>query len=182
MAESWHPPLITLCLREHKCAQEAGPWALSAPQSSETQRFSLAWSSPIATHVLQQPPSDSWYLSFSPGSGLPIRPSMLRTSPAIRLQEKAAPEAETEFLSCCSSPSPFGWFWGTFYVFKEIRVNQKTRFHSWQLTFLFFQNCPFKSHLNYSQARSFPRHTLELKGWGTVLPLQALFSHLHVNF
>lgn len=50
------------------------------------------------------------------------------------------------------------------------------------VVFLFSQNHPFKTYLNYSQVRSFPRHSLELKRQRTVLPLQALFRHLHVGF
>lgn len=59
----------------------------------------------------------------------------------------------------------------------------------WGLTlgfsfFLFSQNCPFKSFINYPQAKSFPRHTLKLKDGKPLLVtfmwIFELFSFLYL--
>lgn len=111
----------------------------SVLQSTRTLRgfhSLMVWSSPIATSLLQQSPGNPWHTSFFPNSGLSIRSPMLSTLSVIRWPQKAAPEEEIEFFSCCTWLSPGGWFLETPYIFKEISLNQKTRFHSCHLNFL----------------------------------------------
>lgn len=152
--KSWrtpHPPWSVLASGSTGVHEMHDPEPCQLPCPSGQWRIFIGLILTHCTELLQLSPSNPWHMSLSPGSDLPWSSPMLGTSPAIRLQQKNATSSRNWI---------FIWLLflllGDFYVFREIRLNQKTRFHSCQLTFLselsFQKPSKLRSSQKFSQA------------------------------